>query len=495
MRYVAATSAFLAGFLAMGRPGWAAHPEAAAYTWDASKIFWFMHISDTHLGTEFYSEDARFRWALEEAQAVIEPLFVVNTGDLVDGSPNGVVTSGQDEGEWQLYRSILDDTGMTPDFYIDIPGNHDAYGDADLAYYLQYSLHGSTEHKLTWSMELDLGFGQYFFYGTATCGEDGARFLEHPEITDEELQEMASELQAHDGHRLIFVFGHHPIRTPANGDQAHALLEQHKAFYFHGHVHEYKSYLDGQVCTYEVGSLGKQTTRNLAVVAVDNDAVSYAATDSDNPWPLVVVTAPVASRFTNGDPNPYAYEVCNTAAAVPVRALVFDVNTISAVTVSAGATQDGALVQDAANPHLWTGSFDPRGLGVGEAELTLTAYGSEPRTVIVPFRVGTDACPAPPGDAGPSEDAGGDAGIPEDGGGWEDARTPDAGVDAEALEDGQVTDASAPDGATGSWGRDQGCGCRQTTPTHAIWLGLMFLWLARRQRASRRGSRRDHARA
>jgi len=67
-------------------------------------------------------EEDRFRWILEEGVSTIDPWFVVNTGDVTDGT-NGVFYTGHVEGEWISYRAILDAAGMTPDAYFDVPGN------------------------------------------------------------------------------------------------------------------------------------------------------------------------------------------------------------------------------------------------------------------------------------------------------------------------------------------------------------------------------------
>jgi len=457
----------------------AADPSDATYAWDTDQIFWIMHISDMHIGTEMFDEVPPFQWAMNEAIQVVNPVIVVNSGDLVDASPNGVVTSGQDDSEWQLYRSVVDESGVSADFYIDMPGNHDAYGDEGLTHYLQYSLNGSTYHKLARSVDLNLPFGEYFVYTTCTADETGSRFIEHPKISQDELDDMSAELTAHDSARLIFVFGHHPLQDPTNGDQAADMIKQHHGYYYHGHIHAYGSYLHDGIVTAQVNSMGKKTTQNLAVIAVDHDFVAYGSTDSEDPWPFILITAPARSKLDSDEANPYAYTVCNTATSVPVRALVFDLNTVSAVTVTAGNTNEASMTPDPHIHSLWTGTFDPSSLPEGEATLTVTAYGSKERSSQITFKVANVNCPTQENqDGGVTDGAGPDGQLG-------DSQQPesDAGADANTSNDGGQTDGSILPG-----GGNSGCGCHQSggstplSPLGFILLAAVGLFLVRRRR-------------
>ncbi|MDY0001890.1 MAG: metallophosphoesterase, partial [Polyangia bacterium] len=279
----------------------AANPGSAAYSRDGGRLFWILHISDTHIGAQWildvYDETARFEWLLDEGVAVINPTLILHTGDLVDGSPNGVPGSGQDDAEWTEYRSLVDGAGMTPDTYMDLAGNHDGYGDPGQTHYLASSLQGETYGQTTRTLSLQFPFGDYLIYGASTPGEDGALFLDHAEWSGDELVDLTMALTAHSQSDLVFVFGHHPFKEPTNGDQAENLLQQHQAMYFHGHVHAFGSYLQSNVWSAQVNTLGKGKTNNVAVIAVDNNAVAYAATGTEDPWPLVVITAPVSRRL------------------------------------------------------------------------------------------------------------------------------------------------------------------------------------------------------
>jgi 3',5'-cyclic-AMP phosphodiesterase len=462
----------------------AADPASAAYSNDASRIFWIMHISDTHIGTEWYDEDSRFFWALQEALPVIQPELVINSGDLVDASISGIPASGQVEDEWSRYREIVDISGLPADFYIDIPGNHDLYGDSWFSYYLQWSLSGSTYNTTTRSLELGFPFGDYFIYTCATPGDEAKPFLDPAAFSQDELDEMQGELSAHDGDELIFVFGHHRPDQPDNADQARAMWRQHGAIYFHGHSHKYDSYLNDGVLAYEVNSLGKSTQENLAVIAVDNNYVAYAVTDSDDPWPFIVITAPADRVLQSGEDDPYAYQVCNSGEDNPVRALVFDRQPVTAVSFSVEGGESVAMTRDTQLPILWHGSFDTRGLAAGDVSLTVNAEGTKARQRSITVTLADVPCPEPwqPADGGIQD------GDVQDGDGSLADQGPDAGKDA-GEDAGLPVDSDQPDGGqTTDQGHpaSEGCGCSTNHPASGLLLGLLLCLLLLLPRSRRK---------
>lgn len=484
-------SAVVAAALAIGlctAGAQAADPASAVYSNDSSRIFWIMHISDTHIGSEWYDEDSRFFWALQEALPVIQPDLLINSGDLVDASIAGIPASGQSDEEWSRYREIVDISGVPADFYIDMPGNHDLYGDSGFSYYLRWSLSGSTYHTTTRSIELSYPFGDYFIYTCSTPGDAARPFLDPAGFSQAELDEMQSELTAHDADQLILVFGHHRPDQPENSDQARMIWRQHKVIYFHGHSHVYDSYLNDGVLAYEVDSLGKSTSNNLAVIAVDNNSVAYVVTDSDDPWPMIVITAPADSVLLSGETDPYAYAVCNTGADNPVRALVFDLEPVTSVSFSVDGGESIPMTLDAELPVLWHGSWDTRGLKAGGVTLTVSAEGSEVHQHSITVKLADVACPEPwqPDDGGlqdgSEQDA--DGGVADAG---DDAGTADgdsAGDEADQPADSGQPDGGQPDDQARSAGG--GCGCSTDSRAGGWFVGLLLLLIVAGRVAGRR---------
>ena len=111
----------------------AANPGGAHHVLDDSELVWFVVISDTHIGANlggYGDKDTdRLAWATSEMVDTIQPEFIINAGDLTDATNGLFVPTGQKDGEWETYQEILDANGMTPDFYYDVPGNHDHYSE------------------------------------------------------------------------------------------------------------------------------------------------------------------------------------------------------------------------------------------------------------------------------------------------------------------------------------------------------------------------------
>lgn len=63
-------------------------PHSAYYSPDNDKIFWFVHISDIHIGTRGTQDSQNLQWLVTEANNIIKPSFIVASGDLTD-STNG----------------------------------------------------------------------------------------------------------------------------------------------------------------------------------------------------------------------------------------------------------------------------------------------------------------------------------------------------------------------------------------------------------------------
>ncbi|MFH2010911.1 MAG: metallophosphoesterase [bacterium] len=433
----------------------AANPFAARYSHDGSAIFWILHISDTHIGAssiEGPNATPHFEFALGEAFDTIDPVVVVVTGDLCDGSIGAIPASGQSVEEWTEFRGVVDTAGMTTDIFIDVPGNHDGYGESGngLTHYLQYSLNGSTFSKKTRSMLLSFPFGDYLLYGTSTPNEGSPVFVESPEFSADELTELETELTMHNSATLAFVFGHHRINQPDGSDQAINSLQQHGAFYFHGHLHEFGTYMQDNILSGQIDTLGKNDNDNIGVIAVDNDAISYAASDVTDAWPLILVTTPADRRLHSGDVSPYAYDVCNSAVDNPVRTLVFDSGTVTDVSFAVAGGAAVPMTQDPVEPALWHGVWDTTGLTVGETTLTVTAVGTTTRSQEVHVMLEDVTCPP----VNPTPDAGvADATV--------EADAEPAGQDAEPTED-----ASGPgsDGSLAPGPKEGGCSCRAGGP-------------------------------
>jgi len=356
-------------------------PDTAHYGRGTAGIFWFMHLSDSHIGASLFegpNATAHFEFALDEGVQVIEPSFVVVTGDLCDGSISDIPATGQDQGEWDTYTGVVTQTGMTADFYFDLPGNHDGYGDIGMSYYLANSVQGQTNGALftDWVVETPVGKA-YYFFGLNSAGNGSGPFLEDPAFTPDEIDALEAGLQTHADAELAFVLAHHQLGYPDNSSQVvDAILTGGGAYYLHGHRHAYTEYLagNGAIVVNEVDSLGKHGSDNIGVVVVDHNAVIARATDVNGAWPLVIISAPVSSTLRGDNtPHPYAYEVCKDRPDNPVRAVVFSIAETSEVSVAVGNLAPVAMALAPDSTKIWEAEVDTTTLTAGDHPVVVTA--------------------------------------------------------------------------------------------------------------------------
>ena len=403
----------------------AGNPRGAFYSADNTRVFWFVHVSDLHIGMSGTDDSSRLQWLVTTARSVVNPAFIVATGDLTDstngnwlGWPNGPYQE-----EWDEYKSILANAGAGPGVYYDVPGNHDAYSDRYFTYYLANSVQGQATGQTQLSWTRQFSFGKYHFLGVNTAGNDGAAFTltrpwgDNAGLDATELAFINQELQANSDASLTLVFGHHPV-TDTGVSSDTWLFYGHQSFidaldsysvsaYNYGHTHRYSEALfqgnsytgmmSGDGIHYDsVASLGKSGNSYYTLVAVDCNGVS-SVTPATNAWPVVLITAPV-DRYKAGAANPYAYDVPN-ARTNPIRALVFDQGTISAVSyrIDSGATWY-PMTRVAANPALWEATWDASPLTAGEHAIEVRAIGTTTVSNAITVNV-TNATNPPPAES------------------------------------------------------------------------------------------------
>ena len=209
-------------------------------------IFWFIQITDTQFVWSASEKISTFNQLLNESFQEINPLFIYNTGDLVDAN-YGIQ---QDVEEWELYKKALEDNSMNSSIYIDLIGNHDAAQDSNFSYYLNYSMIGRSFNTLQYSFNKSFSFGKYAFIGlnTAKSSYNLVEFAFHGFLNSTELDWYENELEKFRNFDRIFVFGHHPHNTPppyliisnlsSSGKSFFDLNEEFNVFsYFSGHSH------------------------------------------------------------------------------------------------------------------------------------------------------------------------------------------------------------------------------------------------------------------
>jgi hypothetical protein len=402
-------------------PAWAGAPKSAFYAPATDKVFWFIQTSDVHVGASGTQDSSNLQWIVTTAKNVINPSFIVVTGDLTD-STNGNLfgyPNGPYQAEWTQYATILSNAGMDDTFYFDLPGNHDAYNDKDFVYYRGYSVQGKKTGSMQLSWTREFSFGKYHFLGINTADNTGNKFSltwpygDNAGLDSTERTYIASELSLNANAALTLVFGHHPIAP--TGDSADTYLFYGKdefvsyldsygaSLYGYGHTHDfseqfYSTNMTNGIFYFNVASLGKSSANQYTIMAIDCNGLS-SAVQTIGTWPAVLITAPM-NRQLGGVANPYAYNVPADTAS-PLRALVFDPNGISAVRyrIDGGSTWHDLSRVSSGQP-LWNGTFDSSGLSIGvhtvEVQATGSATKSDTVTVYVEAQQPTQP-PAAPG--------------------------------------------------------------------------------------------------
>jgi len=381
----------------------AGYPHGAYYAPDTDKVFWFIHASDLHVGACDSFETERLQWLVTTARDVIDPQFIVVTGDLTDstdcnwlGYPNG-----PHQAEWDEYKAIVDGAGAGPTVFYDLPGNHDAYNDRYFEYYMANSVQGRATGGTQVSWTRSFPFGKYHFLGVNSADNTGAPFSifapygDHAGLDASELAYINQQLTTQADADLTFAFGHHPVTATGNSsdtylyygheDFVHYLDQYHASTYNYGHTHRnsealfkgnsYTGLMIGDGVHYRnVSSLGKDSPNSYSLVAVDCNGVS-SVTRTVGSWPVVLITAPV-DRNIGGSVNPYAYTVPAVSTNF-VRALVFDAGAISQVQFRIdGSANWVPMTPVGAGSPVWSGAWDASALSAGNHTIEVQATGT-----------------------------------------------------------------------------------------------------------------------
>jgi hypothetical protein len=180
---------------------------------------------------------------------------------------------------------------------------------------------------------------------------------------------------------LTFIFGHHSLRgwgaIEGGRDDLISLLGDYDvSMYGYGHTHAEKQndpYYDFGALAFNVASLCEDN--QYAIIAVDNDGVSVAEANI-NTWPIVLITTPIDKNL--GGTNPYAYQVPESETN-PIRALVFDENSVTQVQYSIDGGAWYPMANVGATP-LWEALWDNTSLSEGYHTIEVQATSSTTST-------------------------------------------------------------------------------------------------------------------
>ncbi len=189
------------------------------------ETFNFVVIGDTRTGL------AVFKQHIKEIN-LLDPDFVIDTGDLINGYANEVQTI---EAMWDKFDAVVKAFKVP---LVMVPGNHDIWDtNSDQIYRRRYgTTYFSFSHKGVHFVILD----------SETLGEKGEPINR---IADDQLRWLANDLAGHKDAKVTFVFLHKPLwqNYPIGSESGkhwmedvHPILAKHGvSAVFAGHVHKY----------------------------------------------------------------------------------------------------------------------------------------------------------------------------------------------------------------------------------------------------------------
>lgn len=481
----------------------AATPDSATYRPGPDDLLYFLIISDTHVDAPADSgkeATENLHWATSTLVDTVLPDFMVNGGDLTDATGGGLIPLGQQDMEWESYQNIVDGNGMDPDFYYDLPGNHDHYLDGALQHYRDHSVQGRFDGETNHAWTRTTAQTTYHFIAVASAASDGLPFPEDNVGLDEiDLAFLEETLTQHSDADILTVFSHHPAAYYEEAKEViYDVLSDHGATTFiHGHTHGHSLTWQQGTLHFEIASLGKSSANQVGVAAYDGRGLSILVFDA-NQWPQVLVTAPLDGKLAGS--HQYDYMIPDTLDAAPVRALAFHPDGIAAVAaVVDGSDESFPLLKE--GERLWQGNFNATELAPGPHQLTVTATAADNTTAThqTTFYIIHDEDPVePPIEADPEYSADVITPLPEDdyeivatdlASGAETASpADDNSATAEVADDGALQDlATQPPGVTGyiKNSGDEGCTAGSGHPAGVWLLGLLLvgLFVVRRRTA------------
>lgn len=342
----------------------AAWPQSAHYTSQADEMLYFLAITDSHIGQGIMGSDQdsnNLTWALTELFQTVNPSFLVNCGDLVDATGGGAIPVGQFDKEWNEYHDLITAAGMSPDFYYDLPGNHDNYAEWPMDHYLSSSIQGATEGRLNhrWT-RTDAKGNKYLFLGLATNGSDNSFWIDDPGLDDTDKAFAQETFTSNPDTDIAVIMGHHPLSSFKEGEDELVgwFLDQAVSTYIYGHTHDYSMAWDDGTLQVNLRSTAKNDDRQIGLFAFDGLGLSAKVFDV-GAWPQVLITTPVDANL--GGNNSYDYMIPDSLTQAHVRALAFHPDGVGSVT----AWLDGSveIPMEVIEENVWQGDFDASTLG------------------------------------------------------------------------------------------------------------------------------------
>lgn len=273
------------------------------------EVFWFIHITDLHIPKSNVINN--FNIFLNDTCEIINPSFIINTGDLVNGINFGLT---RDINQWHTYQNLLTKNNAELSYYIDLMGNHDVSANTDYTPFLQYSMLGSRIYDVNYSFTRNFSFGNYAFICLDTVKDDPYDFpyLDFGFdgfIYTDDLDWYESKLEEYKDYDNIFTFSHHPDASSRDYNLISELSSSKLSFaqltdkynvscHISGHTHE--NHFEERNDVFKIETNDFKTAGAYRIIAMDHGEISTSIAKVGT-WPQYVVTYPPSNKFAPND--------------------------------------------------------------------------------------------------------------------------------------------------------------------------------------------------
>ncbi|KAJ3380329.1 Transmembrane protein 62, partial [Lobulomyces angularis] len=255
-------------------------------------IFTFVQISDIHI-SKFLKKGhiSHLIQFLESELPLINPEFVIVTGDLTDAKDFKKLNSFQYIEEWEAYFDLLKLAKVlrkrNNTFWFDQRGNHDCFNvlndDKKLNFFKNFS---SVKSTSGYNFNLVKDFGVYNFVSLDACPKYGTtrpfNFFGYYDIED--MDHLSASLN--EFHNHSFVMSHYPTSTTLFGKSSKGetfeQLSNLISVFFSGHLHTLFFNLGGKMFGHQGSGFLELELGDLKshgfyrIVSVDNDFISFS---------------------------------------------------------------------------------------------------------------------------------------------------------------------------------------------------------------------------
>jgi Icc-related predicted phosphoesterase len=327
-------------------------------------IVYFVQLSDIHVEIEEPHTLSNFDKFCNETISVVNPAFIMATGDLVEAQDLPKGQHEQDVREYEVINNTISKYNLRDRFFATI-GNHEMYQSKNRSLFTEY-IYPNTQYQI----QMNTSFGVYQFIVIDDVKEIGMKnpFNLWGEMKKDKLNNLERHINAPGDFNQTLLFTHIPIlhtrsEKSDSGKTFRDLIDESGApAIFTGHVHVRPIYAKPDtVFDLMVPAFGKKLS--YRIISIDNDIYSFSE-ETMGEYPTVTITTPTDSRFYS--PNT---RVDRLIQQNEIRVLIFDPKSVLSTEVYIDGKFLGNLTY--AGNNLWVLPYNQQEYSTGAHELSV----------------------------------------------------------------------------------------------------------------------------